>query len=75
MKIKHFSAKLIKKYRAAAGLTQKQLANKAGMHRTYIIAIETEGSNPTTSTLEGIAKALGCQVMNFYTDKPDKKIK
>lgn len=65
---KHFSGKLIRARREKAGLTQIKLAEKTGMQRTWLIALESEGSNPTTSTLETIAKAIGCQVTDFYTD-------
>ncbi len=49
----------VKKARTKASLTQEELANKAGLHRTYIAGIETGHRNISIKNLEKIAKALG----------------
>lgn len=51
-------AKNIKHYRQLAGLTQEDLANLAGLHRTYIGGIESNSRNVSLSSIEKIAKAL-----------------
>jgi transcriptional regulator with XRE-family HTH domain len=43
-------------------MTQEQLAKKAGMGRSYLARLETARQDPTLSTLEKIAKALGVKV-------------
>lgn len=48
----------VKKARTKAGFTQEELANKAGLHRTYIAGIETGRRNISVKSLEKIAKAL-----------------
>jgi transcriptional regulator with XRE-family HTH domain len=45
--------------RLLAGLTQEQLAEKSGVSRTYLARLETGRQDPTLSTLEKLAKALG----------------
>jgi transcriptional regulator with XRE-family HTH domain len=44
------------------GLTQKQLAERAGTHQTRISKIESSEMDIRLSTLTGIAEALGCQI-------------
>ena len=48
----------VRKARTKAGFTQEKLANKAGLHRTYIAGIETGRRNISVKSLEKIAKAL-----------------
>jgi transcriptional regulator with XRE-family HTH domain len=52
----------IKALREQRGLTQHQLAEKAGIGRSYLARLETARQDPTLSTLEKIAKALGVKV-------------
>ena len=51
--------KRVRAMREMVGLTQQGLAEAAGLHRTYIGAVERGETNPTASTLVGIAQALG----------------
>jgi len=44
--------------RQARGLTQEQLAAKAGLSREYLARLETAPQDPTLTTLEKLAKAL-----------------
>lgn len=48
--------------RAASGLSQKQLAAITGIDQSDISKIERGVANPSVSTLERIAKALGGQL-------------
>jgi transcriptional regulator with XRE-family HTH domain len=48
----------IKKYRKKYGISQEELAEKAGFHRTYIGGIERGERNITLDTLQAIAIAL-----------------
>lgn len=48
--------------RKAAGLSQEQLAAKAGLHRTYIGMIERSEKNITLLNLEKIAIALNIDI-------------
>ena len=49
----------IKRARAAKGWSQEELADQAGVHRTYVSGLERGVRNPTIVVLEKMAKALG----------------
>ena len=55
-------ARRLQKLRERRGLTQEQLAKKAGISRGYLARLETARQDPTLSTLEKLAKALGVKV-------------
>jgi transcriptional regulator with XRE-family HTH domain len=57
--VKSKLAKDLKEIRGAAGLSQRSLAEKAGIERAQLSAIEVCKWNPTIETLEKIAKGLG----------------
>ena len=48
----------VKEWRERRGLTQEQLATKAGLSRGFLARLETARHDPKLSTLEKIAKAL-----------------
>src|SRR5690349_5907348 len=52
----------LKQARAAAGLTQAQLAKRVGVSQPTIAALEHPDSNPTIETLERVARALGANL-------------
>lgn len=52
----------LKKLREARGLTQEQLAEKAGVSRAYLARLEIGRHDPPLSTLEKLAKALKVKV-------------
>jgi transcriptional regulator with XRE-family HTH domain len=49
----------IRRARLRAGLSQESLAEKAGLHRTYISLLERNKKSPTIGTLINICQALG----------------
>jgi transcriptional regulator with XRE-family HTH domain len=55
-------AQRIQELRQRRGLTQEQLADKAGISRGYLARLETSRHDPSLSTLEKLAKALGVKV-------------
>ncbi|MGF7535114.1 helix-turn-helix transcriptional regulator [Bacillus mexicanus] len=55
----------IKSLRKEHKLTQSQLAAKANLSRSYLADIERNRYNPSLSTLESIAGALGVQVADI----------
>jgi len=54
----NFGSKVREK-RFALGLSQEDLAEKAGVHRTYVGMVERAEKNITLQNIERIAKALG----------------
>ena len=58
---------LLREKREAAGLTQVQLAELAGVPQQTISAIEMRArDNPTADTLYRLACALGCTMDEMY---------
>ncbi|WP_295634835.1 helix-turn-helix transcriptional regulator [Novosphingobium sp.] len=51
----------VKRLRAALGVSQEELAERSGLHRTYIGGIERGERNITLASLERIASALGTE--------------
>jgi transcriptional regulator with XRE-family HTH domain len=52
-------ARRVRQRRAELGLSQEALAELSGLDRTYISGIERGVRNPTLSTAEKLAGALG----------------
>jgi len=48
--------------RQQAGLTQAQLAEKAGLHATYLSGVENGSRNPTWTVLSQLSQALGLKL-------------
>lgn len=49
----------VRRVRLSSGLSQEELAAKAGLDRTYISGVERGVRNATLQTAERIAQALG----------------
>lgn len=58
MSIQDIFASNMRKYRKAAHLSQEGLAEKSGLHRTYIGGIEQKRINVSMKNIEKIARAL-----------------
>lgn len=58
--------KNIKRYRLEKELTQEELANKIGVHQTYIGKLEIGKINPSTKKLFQISRALGIKLSNIF---------
>lgn len=53
----------VRKFRIEQGLSQEQLADSAGLHRTYIGMIERAEKNITLCNIEKIANALSVNIV------------
>ncbi len=62
----------LKKARKASGLTQEELAARAGLHNTYISLLERNRKSPTLDSLFRICKALGISASSLIeqVEKP-----
>ena len=58
--------KKIRSERMRAGLSQEELAARAGVHRTYIGMVERAEKNITLANIEKIAKALGMRISQLF---------
>jgi transcriptional regulator with XRE-family HTH domain len=56
----------VREERAKLGLSQEELATRAGVHRTYIGMIERAEKNITLENIEKIAKALKIRIADFF---------
>lgn len=59
----------VQQHRKALGLSQEQLADKAGVHRTYIGMIERAEKNVTLCNIARIAKALNIPICELLNNK------
>ena len=50
----------VRRLRTATGLSQEELAARAGLHRTYISSIERGQRNVSLENIFALASALGC---------------
>lgn len=57
----------VRKERLKQGLSQEELAAKAGVHRTYIGMIERAEKNITLENIEKVAKALKLNINELLT--------
>lgn len=48
----------VRRRRSRLGYSQEELANRAGLHRTYVADIERGARNPSLKALNGLATAL-----------------
>ena len=62
----------IRKYRVEAGLSQEAFAEKCGLHRTYISAIECYRRSISLENVQRIANALEIEpYILFMEDRDD----
>jgi transcriptional regulator with XRE-family HTH domain len=59
----------IKKYRKILHISQEELAEKAGLHRTYIGGIERGERNITLDSLQVIATALNVAPVELIVEE------
>ena len=58
----------LKKYRNETGLSQEAFADKCGMHRTYISAIECYRRSIALENVQKIADALGIETYKLFLE-------
>jgi transcriptional regulator with XRE-family HTH domain len=69
MKLRRLVARNLRRLRQSVGLTQEELADRAGLNRNYIGMIEREENAPTVDALEQIAKALGIDPVTLFLER------
>ena len=71
--IKVFSSNL-RKYRTSLGISQEACAEKAGLHRTYISAIERGKRSISLDNIQKISDALGVETYLLFLDNEKSSI-
>ena len=61
-------AVVLKKHRTVKGLSQEALAEKAGLHPTYIGLVERSLRNPSLNAASALAKALDVTLSKLVTE-------
>src|ERR1700744_1646493 len=67
-------ARNLQRLRTKRGLTQGELALKAGSERTYVSRLEQGRKNPTLELLERLAKALKVDVVELLAPISRRRI-
>ena len=70
-KIRDILAENLKKTRRLRGLTQEQLAEKAGVSSHYVAMVETRKTFPKPEMLELFAKTLGIEPHQLFAVEND----
>jgi transcriptional regulator with XRE-family HTH domain len=61
--------KSLKAWRFRRGLSQEDLAEKSGLHRTYISDLERGARNTSLESMEKLAFGLNITLAEFFTDE------
>lgn len=67
-RIREYFGQRVRAERLKLGLSQEELADRAGVHRTYIGMIERAEKNITLGNIEKIARALGVKISDLFSD-------
>src|SRR5207237_10635373 len=66
--VKWSFATVLRACRDRLGISQEELAGRAGLHRTYVADIERGARNLSLANIEKLAKALGTSIPALFTD-------
>lgn len=72
--LEHFGRR-IRELRQVAGLSQEELAARAGLHRTYVGAIERGERNLGLINIYAIADALGLPIESLFNGRPSSSLR
>lgn len=63
----------VKRYRQEMGISQEAFAEKCGLHRTYISAIECYRRSISLENIQRIADALGVETYKLFIESEEQK--
>jgi transcriptional regulator with XRE-family HTH domain len=72
MKARFIFAENMKRIRKKMNLSQEELADKAGFHRTYIGSVERGERNVSIDAIERISFALETPIYNLFMEIKDE---
>lgn len=64
----------LKRLRAASGMSQEELAARAGLHRTYVSSVERGNRNISLENIFALAGALKCDPRELLAPPGDAEI-
>lgn len=73
MTLRAVVAKNLRKLRHAKGLSQEDLADRAGINRNYVGMLEREENAATVDTLERLADVLEIDPVEFFAQPPARR--
>ncbi|WVT77996.1 helix-turn-helix transcriptional regulator (plasmid) [Sinorhizobium chiapasense] len=73
MEIREVFARNLKAARRAKGLSQEELAHRAGIDRTYISSLERSVYNASIDVVERLATVLETEASDLLKRRPEKK--
>lgn len=62
----------LKRLREGLGISQWELADRSGLHRTYVSGVERGVRNPTITVLEKLASGLEVKMADLVGDLPTR---
>jgi transcriptional regulator with XRE-family HTH domain len=68
MDIKEKFGQRVKSLRKEKGMSQEELAEKSGLNRPYISAIEQGKRNVSLEVMEKLAEAMGVEIVILISD-------
>jgi len=68
MDVRRVVAHNLRRLRKAAGLSQEELAHRAGLDRTYVSGVERGVRNPTVLVLQDLAGVLAVRPADLLAD-------
>lgn len=71
--LKHLFGSSVKSWRSRLGISQEELAGRAGLHRTYVSDIERGARNVSLESIDKLARAMKIPVATLFSqsDKPN----
>jgi transcriptional regulator with XRE-family HTH domain len=64
-------AQRLRQLRQTRGLSQEELADMAGLHRTYVGSVERSERNVSIDNMERLAKALEVDITELLRKEPE----
>ena len=64
----------VKHYRETLGISQEVFAEKCGLHRTYISAIECYRRSISLENIQRIADALGIETYKLFMEQGENNV-
>ena len=64
--LRHTFGGRVRELRESANLSQEALAERSGLHRTYISSIERGQRNVTLTNIHALARGLGVDVRELF---------